>query len=66
MKIIISYEDENGLTTEVEKEMILFVNEPMDDLGGMEAGNMDVDGMGGAGGMDGMNGEQTFSAGIRR
>ena len=60
VKIIISYEDENGLTTEVEKEMILFVNEPMDDLGGMEAGNMDVDGMGGAGGMDGMNGEQTF------
>ena len=54
VKIIISYEDENGLTTEVEKEMILFVNEPMDDLGGMEAG------MGGAGGMDGMNGEQTF------
>ncbi len=32
VKIIISYEDENGLTTEVEKEMILFVNEPMDDL----------------------------------
>lgn len=60
VKIIISYEDENGLTTEVEKEMILFVNEPMDDLGGVEAGNMDVDGMGGAGGMDGMNGEQTF------
>ena len=60
VKIIISYEDENGLTTEVEKEMILFVNEPMDDLGGMEAGNMDVDGMGGAGGRDGMNGEQTF------
>ena len=60
VKIIISYEDENGLTTEVEKEMILFVNEPLDDLGGMEAGNMDVDGMGGAGGMDGMNGEQTF------
>lgn len=60
VKIIISYEDENGLTTEVEKEMLLFVNEPMDDLGGMEAGNMDVDGMGGAGGMDGMNGEQTF------
>lgn len=60
VKIIISYEDENGLTTEVEKEMLLFVNEPMDDLGGMEAGNMDVDGMGGAGGMGGMNGEQTF------
>lgn len=47
VKIIITYEDENGLTTEVEKEMLLFVNEPIDELGGIEAGNMGVDGMGG-------------------
>lgn len=58
VRIIISYEDENGLTTEVDKEMILFVNEPMDEFGDMEAGGMgEMDGMGG---MDGMDGEQTF------
>ena len=60
VKIIITYEDENGLTTEVEKEMLLFVNEPIDELGGIEAGNMGVDGMGGGSGMDGADGEQTF------
>ncbi|MFQ7585594.1 MAG: COG1361 S-layer family protein [[Clostridium] symbiosum] len=60
VKIIITYEDENGLTTEVEKEMLLFVNEPIDELGGMEAGNMGVDGMGGGSGMNGADGEQTF------
>lgn len=55
VKIIISYEDENGLATEIEKEMLLFVNEAMDDFGDMEAGNID-----GMEGMDGMGGEQTF------
>ena len=38
VKIIITYEDENGLTTEVEKEMLLFVNEPIDELGRNGAG----------------------------
>lgn len=51
VKIIISYEDENGNVTEVEKEMLLFVTEDF----GMEAGNMGMDGMGMDGmGMDGM------------
>ncbi len=44
VKVIISYEDENGEVTEVEKELSLFVSEPMpefdesmmDDIGGME------------------------------
>lgn len=49
IKIYISYEDENGVTTEVEKEMSLFVNEPMDevfnDMG-------ELDNMGDMGGMD--------------
>lgn len=47
IKIIISYEDENGETTETEKEMTLIVNEVMEgDMGnmggidGMETGNM--------------------------
>lgn len=61
VKIIISYEDENGLTTEVVKEMMLYVSEPMDDFGDMEAGMMGgIDGMGGMDGMEGMEGEQTF------
>lgn len=55
VKIIISYEDENGLATEIEKEMMLYVNEESDDFGDMEAGNID-----GMEGMDGMEGEQTF------
>lgn len=55
VRIIISYEDENGLTTEVDKEMILFVNEPIDEFGGMEAGNMG--GFDGMEGMEGMEGE---------
>jgi len=60
VKIIISYEDENGAVTEVEKEMMLFVNEVMDEFEGMEAGMMgDMDGMAG---MDGMMEEQTFFA----
>ena len=50
VKIVISYEDENGVVTEVEKEMMLFVNEAMDE---MEAGNMGGIGMDGMG-MDGM------------
>ncbi len=41
VKIIISYEDENGKITEVEKEMMLFVTEPMVDMGMMEG----MDGM---------------------
>lgn len=41
IKIMISFEDENGVVTEVEKEMSLFVNEAMEDLpSDMEAGNM--------------------------
>lgn len=63
VKIIISYEDENGAVTEVEKEMMLFVNEGMDEFEGMEAGMMgDMDGMAGMDGMDGMMEEQTFFA----
>lgn len=47
VKIIISYEDENGAVTEVEKEMMLFVNEAADLYEGMEAGMMEgMDGMG--------------------
>ena len=45
VKIIISYEDENGAVTEVEKEMQLFVNEAMEEFDGM-------DGMAGTDGMD--------------
>ncbi|MBP3927133.1 MAG: hypothetical protein J6D13_08170, partial [Clostridium sp.] len=45
VKIIISYEDENGSVTEVEKEMQLFVNEAMEEFDGM-------DGMAGMDGMD--------------
>lgn len=42
VKIIISFEDENGETTEIAKEMTLFVNEAMDEtMGDMEAGNME-------------------------
>lgn len=56
IKIVISFEDENGNTTEVEKEMKLFVMEVMEpDFGDMEAGNM-----GGIDGMGGMEEEQTF------
>lgn len=44
VKIIISYEDENGELTEVEKEMTLFVNAPMEDFSDME-GMMDMEGM---------------------
>lgn len=36
VKIIISYEDENGELTEVEKEMSLFVNEPIDEFDMMD------------------------------
>lgn len=56
IKIVISFEDENGNTTEVEKEMKLFVMEVMEpDFGDMEAGNM-----GGIDGMGDMEEEQTF------
>lgn len=53
VKIIISFEDENGEMTEVEKEMLLTVTEAMEEIpGDMEAGNM-----GDIGGMGGMEGE---------
>ena len=46
IKIIISFEDENGEVTEIEKEMILTVTEALpEDMGDMEAGNMDMDAM---------------------
>ena len=49
VKIIISFEDENGNMTEVEKEMLLTVTEAMEEIpGDMEAGNM-----GEMGGMEG-------------
>lgn len=59
VKIIISYEDENGVVTEVEKEMMLFVNEETNELEGMEAGNMDGMGMDGMG--DGMENQSFFA-----
>lgn len=60
IKIIISFEDENGETTEIEKEMSLMVNEAIEDgmgvgiggIGGMEAGNM--------GDMGGLPEDQSF------
>lgn len=46
VKIIISYEDENGETTEIEKEMTLFVSEAVNEMpGDMEAGMMGEGGM---------------------
>lgn len=59
VKIIISYEDENGVPTEVEKEMFLTVMEEMDDFS-METMNMGMDGMDGMGGMGGMEEEKSF------
>lgn len=59
VKIIISYEDENGEITEVEKEMILFVNEVVDEFAGTD-GEMAVDGMGGMEETDAMAEEQSF------
>lgn len=50
VKIVISYEDENGNVTEVEKEMMLFVNEGMDAMA--EMGDMDA-----MGDMEGMEEE---------
>lgn len=55
VKIIISYEDENGEVSKVEKEMTLFVTEPMpEDMGMM--GGMDME----AGMMDPMAEEPSF------
>lgn len=59
VKIIISYEDENGVVTEVEKEMTLFVNEMMDEFAGMDGG-MGIDAMGGMDEMEAMAEEQGF------
>ena len=56
VKIIISYEDENGAVTEVEKEMQLFVNEAMEEFGGMDG----MDGMDGIEDADAMAGNQGF------
>lgn len=56
VKIIISYEDENGAVTEVEKEMQLFVNEAMKEFGGMDG----MDGMDGIEDADAMAGNQGF------
>lgn len=44
VKIIISYEDENGLITETEKELSLYVTESIpEDFMDMEAGSMEVE-----------------------
>ena len=44
VKIIISYEDENGLITETEKELSLYVTETIpEDFMDMEAGSMEVE-----------------------
>lgn len=56
VKIIISYEDENGTVTEVEKEMMLFVNEPSDEFAAMGG----MDGMGGMEEADASAEEQSF------
>lgn len=57
IKIIISFEDENGVVTETVKEMGLLVMEEMpEDFGDMEAGNMDMEGM------EGMDENQSFFA----
>ena len=46
VRIIISYEDENGIVTETEKEMLLFVTEPVDMSAGMDMmGDMGMEGM---------------------
>lgn len=55
VKVIISYEDENGEVTEVEKELTLFVTEPM-----MEEDWM----MEGMEGMDGMEDMETGAGGL--
>lgn len=54
IKVIISYEDENGDVTEVEKELTLYVTEPMDDF--------DESMFGDGEGMDGMEGMDAGSA----
>lgn len=41
VKVIISYEDENGEVSEVEKELTLFVTEPAPPMDDMDAGNFD-------------------------
>lgn len=55
VKVIISYEDENGEVTEVEKELTLFVTEPM-----MEEDWM----MGDMEGMEGMDGMEASAGGL--
>lgn len=45
VKVIISYEDENGEVTEVEKELTLFVTEPMMEEDWMMEGMEGMDGM---------------------
>lgn len=41
VKVIISYEDENGEVSEVEKELTLYVSEPAPDLGEVDLSGMD-------------------------
>ena len=41
VKVIISYEDENGEVSEVEKELTLFVSEPAPDMDEMDLDGMD-------------------------
>lgn len=41
IKVIISYEDENGESSEVEKELTLFVTEDMSDMENLEAGDFE-------------------------
>ena len=41
MKVIISYEDENGEVSEVEKELTLYVSEPAPDMDDMDTSGFD-------------------------
>ena len=41
VKVIISYEDENGEVSEVEKELTLYVSEPAPDMYDMDMSGMD-------------------------
>ncbi len=43
VKVIISYEDENGTVSTEEKELTLFVMEDMSDMEDLEAGDFDMD-----------------------
>ena len=49
VKVIISYEDENGEVSEVEKELTLYVSEPAPDMDDMDMSGMDAPGRAGTG-----------------